>query len=441
MLHPEENELLTRIEPGAKMGDYLRRYWHPIAGVSEFDSRDIKPVRLFGENLVLYKDKSGEFGLIGRQCAHRLADLAYGFVEERGLRCNYHGWRFDKEGACVERPFEDVVRGLEGGAGAGGGGKIRLPAYRVQSHAGMVWAYMGPDPAPLLPDWEPFSWKNGFVQIVLSEVPCNWLQCQENSIDPVHFEWMHERWAQQLKGQDGPRPPRHLKLAFTEFDYGFCYHRIKEDSDEHHENWVIGRVALWPNCFYLTEHFEWRVPIDNENTLSVTWKFTRVPREQEPYLQERIPTWVGPVFDENGDWITTHVMNQDFLAWAGQGAITDRTKENLGLSDRGIVMMRRRFFAELENLAAGGEPKGLIRDAAKNVAVELPSWGKRELLDGMTKAEIEANPLQRMFATTYAFQAGQPDDVRAQMAAATGLETIDFTSVDLTGVLSPKETR
>ncbi|HKX23478.1 MAG TPA: aromatic ring-hydroxylating dioxygenase subunit alpha [Rhizorhapis sp.] len=439
MLTHEENELLTRIGPGTKMGDYLRRYWHPIAGISEFESRDIKPVRLFGENLVLYKDKSGEFGLVARQCAHRRADLAYGMVEDHGLRCNYHGWCFDKHGACTEQPFEDVVRGRE--AGAGGRGSIRLTAYRVQCHAGMIWAYMGPDPAPLLPDWEPFSWKNGFVQIVLSEVPCNWLQCQENSIDPVHFEWMHEAWAQRLKGQDGPPPPRHLKVDFSEFEYGFRYRRIKEDSDEQHENWSVGRVALWPNCFYLTEHFEWRVPIDDENTLSVTWKYSRVPREQEPYVQERIPTWVGPVFDGKGEWITSHVMNQDFLAWAGQGAITDRSKENLGLSDRGIVLLRRRFFAELEKVAAGGEPKGLIRDPESNVAVELPSWGKRELLEGMTKAQIEANPLHRLLATTYAFQAGQPEEVRAEMAAAMGLEIQDFTSIDLTDALSRKEIR
>ena len=95
--------------------------------------------------------------------------------------------------------------------------------------------------------------------------------------------------------------------------------------------------------FFLGEHFEWRVPIDDENTLSVTWKMTKVPKERQPYVQQSIPTWYGPIVDENGKWIDTHVMNQDFLAWVGQGRIADRTQEHLGASDRGIVAIRRRF--------------------------------------------------------------------------------------------------
>lgn len=422
MLTKEQNERLTRVGPGTAMGDYLRRYWHPVAGVSEFDDKPIKPIRLFGEDLVLYKDLSGRFGLMQRQCPHRRADMAYGMVEENGLRCSYHGWCFDPSGACVEQPFEDVVRG----SGGGGRGNVAATAYPVEAKAGMLWAYMGPAPAPLVPDWEPFSWNNGFVQVVLGEVPCNWLQCQENSIDPVHFEWMHENWGQRLRGETGPRPPRHLKLDFHEFDYGFSYHRIKEDTDGEHENWTVGRVCLWPNAFYLTEHFEWRVPIDDENTLSVTWKFTRVPREQEPYRQGSIPTWSGPTHDERGEWITTHVLNQDFLAWAGQGAITDRTREALGLSDKGIVLMRRRLFDELDKVAAGNDPKGIIRDPAANVAVMLPSMDREEQISGCTKEEMLANPRLRMLSTSYIFQAGQPDSVRQAFEAAMGLEIVDF---------------
>ncbi|MGH8217961.1 MAG: Rieske 2Fe-2S domain-containing protein, partial [Steroidobacteraceae bacterium] len=218
------------------MGALLRRYWMPIAGISEFDARSTKPVRLMGEELVLYRDLGGHFGLIGRHCPHRRADLAYGMVEPHGLRCNYHGWCFDESGQCTAQPFDDTLfpeRDTKA--------RVRTTAYPVESKAGLIWAYLGPLPAPCLPDWEPYFWPNGFVQVVLSEVPCNWLQCQENSIDPVHFEWMHENWGQRLRRGVVPHGAKHLKLAFEEFDHGFVYKRIKEDSDERAELWTVGR--------------------------------------------------------------------------------------------------------------------------------------------------------------------------------------------------------
>ena len=175
--------MLTLVGPGTSTGNLLRRYWMPVAGVSEFDSRHTKPVRLMGEDLVLYKDLSGAFGLIDRHCAHRRADLSFGMTEKNGLRCNYHGWLFNEAGKCMEQPFEDPCfpdRNMKD--------RVSLRAYPVQAKGGMLWTYMGPLPAPLLPDWEAFSWPNGYSQVVLSEVPCNWFQCQENSIDPVHFE-------------------------------------------------------------------------------------------------------------------------------------------------------------------------------------------------------------------------------------------------------------
>jgi 5,5'-dehydrodivanillate O-demethylase len=293
--------------------------------------------------------------------------------------------------------------------------------------AGMVWAYMGPQPAPLLPDWELFSWENGFAQVVISEIPCNWLQCQENSIDPVHFEWMHDNWGARLRdGVDTGVAPRHLKLAFEEFDYGFLYKRIREDSTEADPSWTVGRVCLWPNAFFLGSHFEWRVPMDDENTLSVTWHFTHVPREREPYRQQRIPTWFGPTHDAQGNWITSHVMNQDFVAWAGQGRIADRTKESLGASDQGIVMVRRRLLAELAAVDGGAEPKGLIRDPAKNVQVPLPSVRRKLAKEGLPLAEILANPNHRQSVLSYALQAGQPEWVRKQFSEAMGVEALDY---------------
>jgi 5,5'-dehydrodivanillate O-demethylase len=160
-------------------------------------------------------------------------------------------------------------------------------AYPVKECAGLLWTYMGPQPVPELPVWEPFTWENGFREVVLSDVPCNWFQCQENSCDPVHFEWMHDNWTLRLSGKTGPYASKHLKLKFEEFDYGFIYKRVREDSDERNPYWTVGRIALWPNGFYLGNHFEWRVPVDDENTLSVAWFFMRVPKGREPYVRTR----------------------------------------------------------------------------------------------------------------------------------------------------------
>lgn len=422
MLTKEQNELITRVGPGSRMGDYLRRYWHPIAGVTEFDHREVKPVRLFGEDLVLYRDLSGKFGLVARQCPHRRADLALGIVEKYGLRCNYHGWAFDEGGQCVEQPFEDTNM-PERNTKAG----IKTTAYPVAILGGMIWAYMGPQPAPCLPDWEAFSRPNVFAQIIISEVPCNWLQCQENSIDPLHFEWNHEYWDKRLREGASAKPgPKHLKLDFAEFEYGFVYKRVRENSDESHPFWTIGRVALWPNGFFLGDHFEYRVPIDDENTLSVAWRLTHVPKDREPFVQESIPTWHGPLKDENGEWITSHVLNQDFIAWAGQGRIADRTQERLGVGDRGVVMVRRRFFEDLEHVAQGHDPKGLIRDPIKNVRVELPMANHDTSLKGFTTAEIMADPRRRAFLTSFYLQAGQPDSVKKAMSEAMGVPYGDF---------------
>jgi 5,5'-dehydrodivanillate O-demethylase oxygenase subunit len=419
MLDHAKNRLLTQVSPETPMGQLLRRYWMPIAAVSEFESISIKPVRLMGEDLTLYKDLSGDFGLIDRHCPHRRADLSYGFVESCGLRCNYHGWRFDQTGQCVEQPWEDVAA-----PEARFKDKIRIKAYPVEAKAGLVWAYLGPQPAPLVPDWEPFSWKNGFVQIAFADVPCNWLQCQENSIDPLHFEWMHMNWSVRLDEKLGPYSPRHLKLEFEEFDYGFVYRRLREGMTERDSMWTTGRVCLWPNALFPGDHFEWRVPIDEENTLSVTWAFTRVPREQEPYVQERIPGWHGPVKDPaTGRWISSHVMNQDFVAWIGQGTIADRTREHLGTGDRGVILLRQRFLDDLAAIGRGEDPKGVIRDPAANVSVLLPVAERRFLTESLSREELLRHPvLGKQYAGEYPFQAGQPEEVRRAYAEAMGIQ-------------------
>ena len=414
------NRSLTQVGAGTPMGELLRRYWHPIAAVSELEDHPTKPVRLLGEDLVLYKDLGGNYGLLERHCAHRRADLAHGFVESCGLRCNYHGWRYDHAGRCIEQPYEETVD-----PGSRYKERIRIKAYKVQALAGLLWAYLGPEPAPLVPNWEPFTWANGFVQIVFSEVPCNWFQCQENSVDPVHFEWMHDNWSVRLRGDKGPYAPRHLKIEFEEFEFGIAYKRIREGTDENHPLWTIGRVCLWPNALFTGNHCEWRVPVDDATTLSVGWFFSRVPTDREPYVQQRIPYWTAPAKDpQTGDWITSHVMNQDFVAWAGQGAVADRTREHLARSDRGVIMLRRRFLADMERVAKGGDPKAVIRDSKVNECVALPVAGREALVEGLTREQLhglEPGAAQGAAARRdFAWLAGQPEEVARAYAEAMG---------------------
>src|SRR6188472_1857425 len=145
MLDESRNRLLTQVGAGTPMGGLLRRYWMPIAAVSDFDDKSIKPVRLLGENLTLYKDLSGTFGLVDRHCPHRRADLANGWVEEGGIRCSYHGWLMNAAGDCIEQPYEQTVHPRDGKSGC------RIKACPVRELAGLLFAYMGPAPAPELP--------------------------------------------------------------------------------------------------------------------------------------------------------------------------------------------------------------------------------------------------------------------------------------------------
>ena len=417
MLSEERNRTLTQVGPGTPMGDYLRRYWMPIAGPAEFDDIDIKPIRLMGEDLTLYKDKSGIYGLVDHHCPHRRSDLSYGFVEKRGIRCNYHGWLMDESGQCIEQPFEDTVNPKNPLRG-----KCKITAYPVRELSGLLWAYMGPQPAPELPVYEAFTWGNGFSEVITSDIPCNWLQCQENSIDPVHFEWMHDNWSIRQKGQLGPYSTKHLKVAFDEFEEGFVYKRVREGQAENAEMWTIGRVFLWPLGFYLGEHFEWRIPVDDENTLSITWFWCRVPIEREPYVQKRIPHWHGPVKLPNGRWITSHVINQDIVAWVGQGRIGDRTKETLGASDKGITMIRNRFFEELEAVKQGKDPKGVLRDPEAARLVQLPIAERKPFLAGKSMKEYLAHPYYSKRMKGFPWNAGQPDSVRKAFCEAMGID-------------------
>ena len=422
MLSDAKSRQLMEVGEGAPMGELMRCYWHPVAAVSEFDDKETKALRLMGENLVLYKDRGGNYGLLDRHCPHRRADLSYGFVEDCGLRCNYHGWLYDHDGNCTAQPYEDTVN-----EDTKFRDSVKIKSYPVKELRGLLWAYMGPQPAPVLPNWEPFTWDNGFVQIVFSEIPCNWFQCQENSIDPVHFEWMHANWSKRLKGDEGGYAPTHLEVDFEEFDYGFTYHRLREDTTKENELWTVGRVCLWPNALFTGGHFEWRVPIDDESTLSVGWFFNRVPSEKEPYVQDSIPHWTSPIKDrETGRWITSHVMNQDFVAWVGQGTLADRTRENLGNSDKGIAMIRKQYFDDMEAVKDGHDPKAILRDESQNGCVNLPIMERNRFVKGYSLKDLDGTSTEsRVTTKKFVFQAGQPEHVKKAYEDAMGFKLSD----------------
>jgi 5,5'-dehydrodivanillate O-demethylase len=383
MLSVRDNEQLTSIMPGTPMGALFRRYWHPIAASAELDERPTKQVRLLGEDLVLYKDQSGTLGLIDRLCAHRRVDLSYGIPEEHGLRCMYHGWMYDETGQCIEQPFEETVhpdgRFKE---------KVKLTGYPVEELAGMIFAYLGPQPAPLLPRWEPFQWENGWSDIGTVEIPCNWLQCMENSLDPVHLEWLHGYWGVWQRKQKAVAlglekadsfptiPQPHKRIGFDTFEYGIVKRRITEGTDEEHNDWKVGHPILFPSILYVGSavscSLQFRVPIDDTHTNHITWYYFKSAPGQTAPAQDRIPYWTVPLYEPDGRLIADLVNHQDFVAWVTQGPNADRSREKLGESDKGIILYRKLLREQMEIVADGGEAMGTIRDPVLNEDVELP---------------------------------------------------------------------
>src|ERR671929_1223807 len=210
MLTKEENELLTRVGPGTPMGNLLRRYWHPVATSAQLKDEPVLAVTLLGENLALYRTDGGKLGLVSQRCPHRGASLAYGIPEEEGLRCPYHGWRFDQTGQCNQQPAEPTDSTFKD--------RIKIPAYPVQEMGGLIWAYLGPEPAPLLPRYDLFVRDDLEREIGITRLPCNWLQIMENSLDPVHLEYLHSvymNYVLKRAGRPAPTVTRHhARIAF-----------------------------------------------------------------------------------------------------------------------------------------------------------------------------------------------------------------------------------
>lgn len=388
MISAEENEVLTRVGPGTKMGNLLRRYWQPVAGLSEMRDRWTMKVRMLGEDLVLFKTRGGKFGLIAEQCPHRKVSLAYGIPTEEGIRCAYHGWMMDGEGRCLDQPNETGRNAMKG--------KIVTAAYPVEELGGVLFTYLGPAPAPLLPRFDGYVEPRAIRHLGKAVINCNFLQIMENSVDPVHTEWLHGKLYEFLNEDKGAKVAisrHHVKIAFDEFEFGIIKRRLLEGQSEDADDWTTGHPLVFPNTLaggsggglWTQKIFQIRVPVDDTHTRHF-WYHAYIPPMDTPvpqHLFDHVPVYEPPVKDANGEYLLNYIHAQDIMAWESQGPIADRTQEKLGASDMGLVTYRRMLFREMEKVERGEDPIGTLRDLAHNRVIDLPrERGKDMYSDG-----------------------------------------------------------
>lgn len=378
----EQNKLLTQVGKGTPMGELMRRYWQPFAAADEIKDKWTLKVRLLGENLVLFKDRLGKLGLIAENCPHRRASFAHGIPTERGIRCPYHGWEFGHKGECLNQPNELDNPTFRD--------KVQTNAYPVQELGGLLFAYMGPQPQPLLPRLDGFVHPGTIRMLGRSLLPINWLQIMENSLDPVHTEWLHGHHYEFLKEQEGIKvaiSAHHQKIDFKEFEYGMTKHRLLEGNSEDGDDWKVGHPIIFPNTLAVGNgdeaaryfSFQIRVPVDDENTLHL-WYNAYVPpqgKKLSRHLLDQVHQYTVPFMDAKGEFIVDNVDGQDIMAWISQGTIADRSLENLGATDRGIAMYRRMLKREMKKVEDGLDPIAVVRDPMKNERIDLPNEKKK----------------------------------------------------------------
>ena len=370
MLTHDENRLLTQVGRGTPCGELLRRYWHPVAAAAELtEEKPIRAVKILGEELVVYRDKLGNYGLVGEHCRHRLASLAYGRVDGQGIRCPYHGWKFDGTGKCLEQPAEPRDSTFKD--------RIKQVAYPVQYLGGLIYAYLGPAPAPLLPRWDVLVWEHGKRWIVKeSVIECNWLQPMENSVDPSHLFWLH--------GDTAHLAPRVKKYSerheFIRFEYGIKKRRTtlalatgsKPEVDEHPLLFpsVLRHVAPFDDGKSVRHNLQIRVPVDDHHTQVFRANFVPSETDRSPAAAP-VPLRFTPLKTAAREYRLDMVSAQDSMAWETQGLLTDRATEHLGVGDEGVIELRKLLREQIDRVAQGLEPLGTIRDPALNQLIDL----------------------------------------------------------------------
>ena len=373
MLSREENDLLTRVGPGTPAGEMLRRYWHPIAFINELKKRPLRR-RLLGEDLVVFRDDRGRLGVLALRCSHRGTSLEFGHLEDGGLRCCYHGWLYDVGGKILEMPGEPADSTFSQ--------RLRHPAYQVQELGGVIFAYLGPEPAPLLPRYDVLVRDDGVRARRARTVNCNFFQMIENSVDQNHLKWLH-RTAKTPTWDDGEINPQ-------PFEYGILntYTRHVAGKRYAHVNFfVLPTMNKTGNVEegHPTEHqasssgevMRWRVPIDDTHTMHFTVEFGAIvdgkpvakimkDESEQGLIESKFGVYK---WDESINWFARG--DQDRVAQESQGPIYDRTGEHLAYTDRGVILLRRLYKESIEAVQKGLDPLGVVRDAAKNEIIRL----------------------------------------------------------------------
>ena len=380
MLPTEEYDLLTRIGPGTPCGDLMRRYWQPAALAEELlPGGPPLPIRLLGEDLVLFRDEGGHPGLLGLHCSHRGADLSYGRLEAGGLRCIYHGWLYDVHGRCLEQPGEP--------AGSTFHERIHHPAYPCREVGGLILTYLGPGEPPLVPAYDFLTAPDDrrFNTRVFQD--CNYLQGNEGNIDPTHHSFLHLR----LGAEDDTRwsfytLDRAPILDAEETDFGVRVYAVRRVPGDRHYVKVSNFVL--PNLSAITGDRDgysvnWHVPIDDIHHWKYNVTFRRwgqldhraraggrspmtadyrlIRNKANRYQQDRDEmasrTFSGLGFD---------FQAQDTCVTEGAGPVQDRSQEHLGYVDTAIIAARRMLLRAIRDVQEGREPPHVVRDAARN---------------------------------------------------------------------------
>ena len=364
MLSKEENELLTRVGPGTPAGEMLRRYWWPV-GFTEHVKEKGRPVRtkLLGEDLVLFRDGNGRLGLLGLHCSHRGTSLEFGRVDDRGIRCCYHGWLYDVSGRCLEQPAEPEGSTFKD--------RVQHPAYQAQEIGGFIFAYIGPEPAPLLPNYDLFLREDGEREVGAGHDYCNWLQRAENSVDQTHLVALH---ASEYPHLALKRPV----IGWERRDYGAKISmQVPGISKPKFSHWIFpshtrhttARKGRKPD-----HAIRFRVPMDDTNTMTFWLRFYPYGEEDrsKPFLLKTLgfENDQAGVYERVDDgWWGVASHDQDRVAQESQGPIYDRTKEHLGASDQGVIMLRTMIKESIDAVRHGKDPVWVLRDSAQNETI------------------------------------------------------------------------
>jgi phthalate 4,5-dioxygenase len=385
MLTAEENELLCRVEGQAPMGQLMRRHWTPVCLIEEVREPDGTPVkaRVFGEDLVVFRDTKGRVGVMDEYCPHRRVSLVFGRNEDCGLRCLYHGWKMDVEGNVLEMVSEPAASGMAQ--------KVKHLAYPVKEWGGFVWAYMGPketQPEFVPPAWAPTA--DARVTIAKALIPCNWAQILEGAIDSAHSSSLHssDMVPARVEGAQAtdtnwlrPSTDKAPRMQVERGGYGFRYAAIRRPIKNAAANdyirstvFVAPATALIPpNNLYNVANIN--VPMDDTNTAFyfIAWGHPSQTPDTDSW-RKFLGQQLGPDLDANyvplrnrGNhfWQDREAMkagnftgitgfpNQDIAMWVTMGPIADRTHERLGASDMAVVEFRKQMLEAVRAFQAG----------------------------------------------------------------------------------------